>query len=189
VPYNGPREKHFLFVGRLSEEKGIRLLLEAFANSPHRLRIIGDGPLKSEVEEFLKNHANVTYLGFLQKTEIETELRQSTALIFPSIWTEAFGLILIEAFAQCTSVIAPDSGSAGIIVKNNLNGLHFEIGNAADLQAKINQWARLDVAQQETYRQNAFKSYLANFTAEKNLQQLKVIYQAAVSANPFDNHG
>ena len=170
----------FLFAGRLSEEKGIRLLLEAFKGSAHQLTVIGDGPLKGEVEEFVKNNSNVRYLGFQNKASIEEELSRCSALIFPSIWYETFGLILIEAFAASTPVIASYYGSASVIVKDGYNGLHFEKAEAASLAAKLNEWAVLNEDVKAQYRSNAYSSYLQQYTPEKNLEKLAAVYQEAV---------
>ncbi|MDQ2751614.1 MAG: glycosyltransferase, partial [Bacteroidota bacterium] len=72
------RQSHFLFTGRLSVEKGLDVLLTAFANSGHTLKIIGDGPLRGLVENYVSNHKNIIYLGFKNKNEIINELKVCT---------------------------------------------------------------------------------------------------------------
>ncbi|HXB94112.1 MAG TPA: glycosyltransferase family 4 protein, partial [Puia sp.] len=88
----------FLFVGRLSPEKGIHLLLDSFRNSPFTLRIIGDGPLRAEVEACAAEYSNIHYLGHQDKQQIIGHLHAAEALIFTTIGFEQFGLVIIEAF-------------------------------------------------------------------------------------------
>ena len=174
------RSDHFLFVGRLSNEKGILLLLEAFQGSSHRLTIIGDGPLEKNVKEFAVKNSTITYLGFKDKITINRELQVCSALLFPSIWYETFGLILIEAFATSTPVIASYIGSASIIVKDGFNGLHFEASNTEGLKQKLDEWASFSETEKEYFRKNAYESYTENYTPEKNLEQLTDVYKAAI---------
>jgi glycosyltransferase involved in cell wall biosynthesis len=175
-----PRQDNFLFAGRLSDEKGITFLLAAFKGSPHKLTIIGDGPLQNVVENFVKDNSNVTYLGFKDKETINDELYKCSALIFPSIWYETFGLIMIEAFAVSTPVIASYCGSSSIIVKHGYNGLHFEQSNIENLKEKLTEWSSFDDNVKEQYRKNAYNSYLQYYTPEKNIEQLIEIYKSAV---------
>jgi glycosyltransferase involved in cell wall biosynthesis len=177
---NISRQDNFLFAGRLSDEKGIFFLLAAFRGSPHKLTIIGDGPLQNDVENYVKDNSNVTYLGFKDKETVNYELHKCSALIFPSIWYETFGLIMIEAFAVSTPVIASYSGSSSIIVKHGYNGLHFESSNVENLKEKLTEWSSFDDNVKEQYRKNAYDSYLQYYTPEKNIEQLIKIYKSAV---------
>jgi len=78
-PGNGreTREDFFLFVGRLSEEKGIRVLLNAFKSSDLNLVIIGDGPMRAEVESVVKERKNIQHLGFQPKAVIMDNLKRA----------------------------------------------------------------------------------------------------------------
>ncbi|RZJ83042.1 MAG: glycosyltransferase, partial [Chryseobacterium sp.] len=139
------RLNQFLYVGRLSQEKGIDVLLDAFATLPYQLIIIGDGPLKSKVENYCTLHRNITNLGFQPKPIIIKELIKTSALIFPSIWLETFGLTIIEAFATGTPVIASNQGSASLLIKDGFNGLHFKPENIKDLQRIVTKWVNLKI--------------------------------------------
>ncbi len=77
------RQPHFLYTGRLSEEKGLELLLEAFARTGWKLKIVGDGPLKNLVEQYSEKYNNIVYLGFKDKEFIIKELKTCTALFSP----------------------------------------------------------------------------------------------------------
>lgn len=174
------RNNNFLFVGRLSEEKGISVLLEAFKQSTHSLKIIGDGPLKDMVVAASKDHANITYLGFQKKDVIIGELEKCNALLFPSVWYETFGLTIIEAFATSTPVIASNIASASLLIRNEFNGLHFEESNVNDLKAKLHQWQSLEEDQKQVYRKNARISYESFYTPAENLHQLLSIYTSVI---------
>lgn len=177
------RKDGFLFVGRLSEEKGINTLLEAFVHSSLKIRIAGDGPMKEMVKQMAKNRNNIHLLGKLNIEEVKAEMLQCTALIFPSICYETFGLTIIEAFANSTPVIASNISSASIIVKNEYNGLHFESGNPSDLRKKLELWQSLSENEKSIYRSNAQKTYEEYYTPEKNLEQLLAIYQSVINEN------
>jgi glycosyltransferase involved in cell wall biosynthesis len=177
------RSGNFLYIGRLSEEKGILILLKAFAGISHKLTIIGEGPQKDLVEAATKDHSNITYLGYQQKDVITKEIEKCTALIFPSVWYETFGLTIIEAFASSTPVIASNIGSASLIIRDSYNGLHFKESNAADLRSKINQWVAFEECEKEKYRINARKSYETYYTPAENFKQLSSIYSSLANQN------
>src|SRR5437762_4639584 len=97
------REDFFLFVGRLSKEKGVLLLLQAFSAMPgSRLVIIGEGPEKEFLQQQFANAVNVTFAGKLNKEEVLETMKISKALIFPSIWYEGLPFTIIESFATGT---------------------------------------------------------------------------------------
>ncbi|HEX4373432.1 MAG TPA: glycosyltransferase family 4 protein, partial [Puia sp.] len=159
------RDDHFLFVGRLSEEKGVHSLLAAFANKKYRLTIIGDGPLKQTVEQFAKENRNITYLGFQTKENILQYMRDCSALIVPSICYEQFGLVIIEALSCGTPVLASDIGAPADIICEGYNGLHFNAGSTYDLINKIEIWDHMPLSKKNCFYMNAINSYRKHFTA------------------------
>jgi glycosyltransferase involved in cell wall biosynthesis len=177
---------HFLYLGRLSEEKGISTLLSAFAASSATVKIAGAGPLEEEVIRFSQLHHNIIYLGQLSKHEVATELSLCSALIFSSVWPETFGLVIIEAFSMGTPVIASHTGAAKDLVQDHINGLHFEPGNANDLTRKIEYWQQLPADVKERIAENAYQTWRSHYTPEVNLHLLESIYQKAI--NNFSRH-
>src|SRR5690606_22362826 len=131
------RGHHFLFIGRLTQEKGIQLLLDAFTATDYQLRIAGDGPLKNQVQEVAQTSPNITYLGSLDHQAISRELAECTALVFPSIWYEGLPMTLVEAFATGTPVIASDLGAMQGLIDEGQNGWRFTPDNAVVLRQKI----------------------------------------------------
>jgi glycosyltransferase involved in cell wall biosynthesis len=174
------RNKNFLFVGRLATEKGIEILLEAFTNSPHALLIIGDGPMREDVIKKAAQNFNISYIGFQNKERIIEEMKKCTALIFPSIAYEQFGLTIIEAFSCGTAVIASDSGSPAELVSEKVTGLHFKTGSSKDLINKLNEWSALPVETRNCYAKKALTAYNQFFTAAYNYEQLLSIYKSVV---------
>jgi glycosyltransferase involved in cell wall biosynthesis len=173
------REDFFLFVGRLSEEKGIEVLLKATHLQSFKLKIIGDGPFKEMVEQCAKNNPNIEYHGFQNKQVIIETMKKAKALIFPSIWYEGLPMTIIESFSTGTPVIASRLGGMQEVVTNDFNGLHFEAGNEKDLINKINTLAER-TAELKDFSNNARRTYLEKYTPDKNYMQLTAIYEQAI---------
>ena len=129
-----------LFAGRLSGEKGIAVLLKAASLVPGTVSVAGSGPLRNTVEAAAAA-GHLVSLGSLPRAALIERLRQAIALVVPSIWFEGFPLVLLEAFATGTPVIASRIGSLAELVEDGMTGLLVEPGNATDL-AELVQWAR-----------------------------------------------
>ncbi|MGV3764257.1 glycosyltransferase family 4 protein [Parapedobacter sp.] len=166
------RGPHFLFVGRLTEEKGIHTLLEAFAGTEHPLRIAGDGPLKDHVVEIAETSPNITYLGNLARSEVDQQIAECSALVFPSIWYEGLPMTLIEAFAAGTPVIASDLGAMQSLVHEGKNGWRFTPNDSAALREKVVEWLRTDKLYREQMGRHAREEYLQHYTAAQNKKEL-----------------
>ena len=175
---NETREDFYLYVGRLSVEKGILVLLNAFKKSDAKLVIIGDGPMLPEVQSVLKERSNVQHLGFQPKAVIMDNLKRSKALVFPSTCYEGFPLTILEAFATGTPVIGSRIGGIGEIVKDKVNGLLFQPGDENALIESLNDFKNQDF---KALSANARMSYLENYTSEKNYKILMDIYEAAIN--------
>lgn len=173
--------RHFLFVGRLSEEKGIRLLLTVFSTLSYKLKIAGDGPLKEEVMTICTKHSNIEYVGSLQKEALFSVMANASVLLFPSIWFEGMPLTIIEAFAIGTPVIASRLGAMDDMVIPHHNGLHFEAGSIQGLKDVIEEWQHLSQNEKEVYRRNAVDTYNDFYTPQKNAEQLLSIYATVIA--------
>jgi len=183
VEVSKQRENFYLFIGRLSEEKGIALLLDTFKNSPFQLVIGGSGPLKEDVLAASKEFPNISYLGNLNKTEVNAQMRRCTALLFPSMWFEGMPLTILEAFASSTPVICSNLGAMESMIQNGINGLHFEAGNAKDLGEKLYQWHQTDASVQAEFGNQALLSYEKLYTIEKNKEVIMQIYSETLAEN------
>lgn len=168
----------FLYIGRLSEEKGIRVLLEAFRQAEGVLEIGGEGPLLDEVLRAGKDNARITYIGKLDKQQVGRAMMEHEALIFPSTWYEGMPMTILEAFASGLPVIASELGAMASMIRHGYNGLLFEAGNATDLLDKLHYWMTLTDTQKNGYRSNARATFLENYSPEKNKEQLLAIYRS-----------
>ena len=172
---------YVLFVGRLTEEKGIASLLQAWKalHCKSRLIIVGDGPLASMVRDHAAADATIQWLGFLNRAEILDLMGNAFALVFPSVWYEAFPLVLAEALAKGLPVIASNLGSMPEIIAHRRTGLLFAPGSPLDL-ANTLQWALDHRPEIGALREQARREFESKYTAEKNYRQLMNIYKAAL---------
>ena len=167
----------FLFVGRLSAEKGIDVLSRAAsAASGISIRVAGTGPQA----DLLTQAPEISLLGALSTDAVRAEMSQAMALVLPSIWYENFPRTLVEAFACGLPVIASRIGALAELVEDGINGLLFDTGNAQDLAEKMN-WAQQHPTEMAQMGRNARAHYEAEFTAERNYQQLMAIYEDAIA--------
>lgn len=176
-----------LFVGRLSEEKGIGVAIAAYQADPHlpQLKIVGDGPQRQALEQqvlALGLGHKIEFLGFQAKPQVLTLMQQAQALIFPSIWYEGFPLTIVEAFGCGLPPIVSCLGSMAEIVQDGENGLHFQPQQPADLAQKIRQISQ-DQNLRDRLGQQARQTHQLLYTPEKNYQQLMAIYQQAKSTH------
>ncbi|HZG17387.1 MAG TPA: glycosyltransferase family 4 protein [Candidatus Bathyarchaeia archaeon] len=180
-PGVGKAEGDFtLFVGRLTEEKGILTVLSAWEQLEDHipLKIIGEGPLADKVKEIASRHHNIEYLGKKPVQEVYEIMGNAKILVFPSEWYETFGRVAIEAFAKGTPVLAANIGAIAEIVDHGRTGLHFAPGNASDLAAKV-KWAYANDEQLLQMRHSARTEYETKYTAERNYKLLMDVYEQA----------
>jgi glycosyltransferase involved in cell wall biosynthesis len=176
------REKYFLFIGRMVEEKGVNVLLDAFAHNGLPLLIYGYGPLETNVRTYAERYSNITFQGILPNERVAEELRKCAALIFPSTWYEGMPITLLEAFSTGTPVIASKIGAMSTMVQDQYNGLHFEPGNIEDLNQKLRDWQGLSEMEKMKFSKQARQSYLDHYTQEINLNALDSIYKRAINS-------
>lgn len=172
-----------LFVGRLSPEKGLDVLIEATkriqGGDPGRsycgIKVVGSGPMEGKV----KQHFEDRYLGTKSSTEVLELLRASLFLVVPSTCSESFGLVVIEAFSCGVAVIASNHGALAELVEDGVTGLLTIPGDATDLARKI-QWARDHPDQMLRMGRAAHAEYLRRYSARENYGLLMKIYENAM---------
>lgn len=172
-----------LYVGRLSEEKGVRVLLAAWAGLRQEipLKIVGDGPLRGLIAEAVlsQDSGPVEWLGQLPQTEIASLMRGAYSLVVPSICFENFPMAIAEAFACGLPVIASDLGAMAEIVADRKTGLRFSPGNAEDLAAKI-EWAWTHPQEIAVMGHAARTEFEAKYTAAAALERLEKVYKSVL---------
>jgi glycosyltransferase involved in cell wall biosynthesis len=128
----------FMFCGGLRVEKGVSLLLQAFARlhveaPTARLRIVGAGAQRAQLEQLagaLGLAGAVTFTGWLPPAAVEQQLSDAWALVAPSLWAEPLGLVALEAIVRGVPVIASRSGGFSETVEHGISGLLFPNGDA-----------------------------------------------------------
>ena len=167
-----------LFVGRLSHEKGIQVLLEAWSRADivMPLKVAGDGPMASAVSGA---GGNVTWLGRISQAEVYEQMKNASLLVFPSTWYEGMPLTIIEALACGTPVAASNLGAMSEMIRHGNNGLHFRAGDAADLARAVN-WAANHPEDLTLMRQRARTDYDRKYSASENYDRLLSVYGAAI---------
>ncbi len=169
---------YLLFVGRLSPEKGIETLLEAWERLAGRipLKIVGDGPLADRVQRASDRLPGVEWLGHRSLPEVFALMAEAAFLVFPSRWYEGLPRTILESFAVGTPVIAPNLGAMGSLITPGQTGFHFRAGDGADLADRVLQ-AMAQPEELPRLRQRTRAEFEAHYTAERNYQQLMAIYQ------------
>jgi glycosyltransferase involved in cell wall biosynthesis len=177
-PHPAPgRENRALFVGRISAEKGLDVLLRAWASIPDiPLLVAGDGPEFHRLAGM--KLPNVHMLGQLPQADVKNLIARSKLLIVPSLWYEGFPMVVVEAFAAGTPVVASRLGSLAEIVEDGVTGLHFTPGDAKDLAAKVAGLMK-DEARRADMGERARAVFEARYTSRQNLVQLEAIYREA----------
>ena len=173
-----------VFAGRLSHEKGVETLLQAWERLDDQipLKILGDGPMAEQVREAAKRDARIEWLGRVNIDEVAQVIGAANMLVMPSVCYETFGRTIIEAFAAGTPVIASQMGAMEELVDDGRTGFLFEPRNSKDLAEKLRRlWQQPDLQQQ--MQQAAREEYETRYTAEPNYQQLIEIYEAALATS------
>lgn len=174
--------EYALFVGRLVENKGLQVLLNAWKQLPahYPLQIVGDGPeglaLKAQAREL--QLSGITFRGRLGHAAVIEAIKGARFVIVPSTWYEGFPMCIAESFACGTPVLSSGLGAMAEIVEDHLTGLHFHGGDPQDLACKV-EWAWNHPAELAEMGRAARRKYETHYTAEKNHSLLLGIYQEA----------
>lgn len=148
--------EHVLFLGRLTEEKGVSLLMAAW----HRLGgslglplvIAGTGPLSDEVAAWASGRDDVSYVGLQSSAECRDLAARAAVMVAPSAWLEAFGLVVVEAMAAGVPTVAPAHGAFEELISDGVTGLlhtpvrrrHWRTrcGTPSGIRSATARWAR-----------------------------------------------
>lgn len=177
---NQKREKYAVYVGRFTQEKGVSTLIAAWSYvSGLPLKIIGDGVLRDELEQQTRMAGiEVVFMGALPQKEVLEIVSSAYLQVVPSECYEGFPMVILEAYACATPVVASRIGSLAEVVIDGYTGLHFEPGNPRELADKVN----LLVANPEFATRmgaRAREIFLKKYTREQNFKSLMGIYQRA----------
>lgn len=163
----------FIFVGRLTAEKGLPLLLDAWRRHPEgslgQLRIVGDGPLNDSARQAAAGRSDVVFVGPLPAEETRQAIRSAAVLVAPSLWPDVLPTVIIEALANGRPALGTDLGGipfvigdAGWIVEPTTDALAEGLAKAAGEASHLSDIAR--------------RRYEADFTPEVNVNRLIDLY-------------
>ncbi len=170
-------DKYFLFVGRLSEEKGIINLIDIFKKNKNiKLKIIGDGPLKQSIIKIIKhnNLTNIEILGYISDEEKIKIISRSIAVIFPSIGFETYGLVTLESLMLGTPVIVNNISALPEPIKNGYNG--FIYNDLKELENIILKIYDEDLSKLYNLKNNCKKSFHDFYNEETNFKIISDAY-------------
>jgi len=169
----------FSYIGRLSEEKGVIELAKVFRGKQDKLVFVGDGECRDEIKRILPN-AQIT--GWVSTDRVIEYLRNSRALVLPSVWYETQGMVVLEAAAQGVPAIVPDTCAAREFVMDGETGLWFRGGDFNDFSEKV---ASLeDDSFVGALGKGAYDNYWANPpTLEKHTNELIEVYESVLKTN------
>ena len=183
---NSPHDGYALFVGRLSPEKGLGTLLEAWSRIPNAplLRIAGDGPMMPAARD---GRAGIEWLGHQPREALLDVMKGASILIVPSEWYEGWPLTVVDAFAVGTPVLASRIGALTEMVTDGVTGLLFEPRSPDDLVRTFLLAQRHPAAVAEMARR-ARREFELRYSAEPTYEALTRIYADAIE-NRGRDHG
>lgn len=169
------KNEYFLFLGRLSEEKGVRMFCDIVTRNKMKGLVIGDGPLKEELEAKYKQ--SILFKGWLSKENIREYFKKTRVLVFPSLWYETLGLTVLEAMSQGIPSIVPDNCAASDLVQDGISGLIFKSGCEDSLSDKIQEVQDNNLV--EYLSKNAYNTFDANkYSTKTHCSSLLSLYQS-----------
>jgi glycosyltransferase involved in cell wall biosynthesis len=180
----GAAGKYAFFAGRLTPEKGIATLLDAWRllEKPLPLKIVGEGTSRSALESQAQRDGlrDVEFLGWRDGEQTRDLMKRAYFVVVPSLWYEGFPMVLAESFACGVPVIASRLGAMEEIVDHSHTGLHFKPGSPEDLAQAV-RWALEHPESIAEMGRNARRQYELRYTPEVNYALLMEIYGKAMS--------
>jgi glycosyltransferase involved in cell wall biosynthesis len=174
-----PDDGYALFVGRLSPEKGLAVILQAWQGMGIPLKIVGDGPLRILVESSQAENPDIKWLGFQTRENVIELMKRATMLVLASEWYENMPVTLLEAFMCGLPVIASRLGGMAEMIEHEKTGLLFAPGDPAELSKNVQRlWA--DVNLRVQISRAARRTYEMKYTPAANYDQLISIYHQAM---------
>ncbi len=175
-----PDQPTFAFIGRLNDQKGVALLLEAWRRlnqTDWRLELVGTGDRAADLRQFVQDYGltNVQFHGQLPPPDVLRVIQSATAVVVPSQSYETFGRVVIEAFACGRSALVANLGALPELVHDGATGFtipHQDQGTWVDRL----RWAGDHPQHLATMGRAARQLYLTGYTPAANYQQLSAIY-------------
>lgn len=176
-PRSPSESSSVLYVGRLSPEKGVAHLLDAWVASGMftglNLTVVGDGPTRSEL--MARGAPNVTFAGSMPPGDVRRLMLEARALVFPSLWYETFGLVMVEAMATGLPVCASRLGGTAELLSDLPDECLVEPVSPKGWESAISRLG--DDEWVDSVGAMARGSYEARYTPEVGLSNLVTLYE------------
>lgn len=167
-----------LFLGRLSVEKGVNVMAEAWrAGLDVPLTVMGAGDLEPALRQALGAGPH-RMLGFVDDDLRADGLQRAAFVVMPSLVYEGFPMVVAEAYSAGTPIIASRLGALAELVDDGVTGLHVDPGDPVDLAAKV-RWAHAHPEAMRAMGRRAREVYLQRYTADVSYRRLIEIYDEA----------
>lgn len=183
LPSWDARHEQVVFVGRLSREKGVMTLLQAWemlGDAAPQLVVVGDGPLMPEVKSYAER-LGIEVKGHLVSEQVQKIIMKSQLALLPSEWFEGFPMVIREAFAAGTPVAASEIGPIPEIVLDGVSGVLFPPKNPEKLAEIVYSTFR-NKEKLKKMGMAAYQSFRDLYNEDTNYEQLVGIYQSAIQA-------
>lgn len=180
-----PTKDYYLFIGRIEEIKGVRVLIEAFSRMPNRkLVLAGDGPLYEELMKSTQQQHfnNISFLGRLNHDVLLKKIGNAKAVILPSQIYEGFPMTVPESFSMSTPMIVGDIGNCGALIIEGYTGTKFIYNSVDSLVEAIDRFETQNI---ELMGKNAYQMYVESFSSYKNYEKLENIYYVMLKVNDY----
>jgi len=178
--------EYAVFVGRLDDRKGARVLVDAWKKLPSQypLQIVGDGPDRAALEALVleRQLSGISFRGRLSRHAVMETVKGARFMIVPSLWYEGFPMCIVESFACGTPVLCSRLGGMTEIVEDHLTGLNFNPNDAQDLATSV-EWAWNHTKALTDMGRAARRKYETHYTADKNYSLLMEIYEQALATH------
>jgi glycosyltransferase involved in cell wall biosynthesis len=175
------KQDYVVYSGRLSVEKGLLTLFHAWRQLPQiPLKVIGDGPLRAELEAVVRQyHLPIQLLGYLPPLEAQKIVAAAKLQVVPSQWFEGMPLVVLEAWSLGTTVLASRIGGLGEMISDGVDGVLFKPGNSADLASQV-QLLMSDSELRARLARAARDAVETRFSSHATLDSLTQVYSDVV---------
>lgn len=178
------KNRYYLYFGRLSYEKGIPTLVEFFANNPqYTLKIIGSGPLLSEIQQRIVNEKldNIILLGYQSGKVLYRHIAQAFFTIVPSEWYENNPLSIIESLSLGTPVIGNNIGGIPEIVTHNETGYIYDYNVVGSFERCMNHTSHITESIYNQMIDSCIENAYRLFNNDNYYNQLIDVYNVVIT--------
>lgn len=176
-----PTQNYALYVGRITEDKGVNFLVDSWKKEYMPLKIAGTGPLQNELANKIdrEDKQNIEFLGFLNDEDLEQVMGCAQFIVIPSLCFENFPMVVAESFAHGVPVIVPHMGSFVDLIKDGESGFLYRPGDTSDFQSKLERLMKDDHLR--SYMSEQVKQeFKTKYTADASYTKLMAIYTQCI---------